>query len=209
LHEWLRPENYLEIGVYVGSSLVLSGPPTVAVGVDPEPRLLDPPNTVCKIFPMTSDHYFATRDVRRDIEADSLGVAFIDGLHLFEQALRDFINIERVSGPTTLALIHDTFAIDELTAEREQKTAFWTGDVWKIVPCLREVRPDLRLFTIPSPPSGVTVVSGLNANSTVLTERFNEIVSHYGLLPFQHDEVRRKECAAMASSDWKQSFLSY
>ena len=131
-----------------GTSIVLAQPPTVAVGIDPEPRLLHAPKTVCKIFPLASDDYFAVRDPRRDIEAETVDLAFIDGLHLFEQVLRDFINIERVSSPTTLVLIHDCFAIDALTAERNRKTEFWTGDVWKIIPCLREFRPDLQVFTI-------------------------------------------------------------
>ena len=121
-HDWLRPKSYIEIGVSTGASIVLAQPPTVAVGIDPEPRLLNAPKTVCKIFPLASDDYFAVRDPRHDIEAETVDLAFIDGLHLFEQVLRDFINIERVSSPTTLVLIHDCFAIDALTAERKRKT---------------------------------------------------------------------------------------
>ena len=137
-HNLLRPRSYIEIGVSTGASTVLAKPPTVTVAIDPEPRLLDLPKTTCKIFPLTSDEYFATRDPRLDLEAETVELVFIDGEHLFEQALRDFISIERISRPTTLVLIYDCFAIDALTAQREQKTSFWTGDVWKIIPCLRE-----------------------------------------------------------------------
>ena len=201
-HDWLRPKSYFEIGVSTGASIVLAKPPTVAVGIDPEPRLLNAPKTICKIFPLASDDYFAARDPRRDIEAETVDLAFIDGLHLFEQALHDFINIERISSPTTLVLIHDCFAIDALTAERERKTEFWTGDVWKIIPCLREFRPDLHVFTIATPPSGLGVVSRLDSRSTVLIDRFDEIVSRYVPLEVDPDEERRRECAVMVANNW-------
>jgi Methyltransferase domain len=201
-HDWLRPKSYIEIGVSRGASIVLARPPTTAVGIDPEPRLLNAPKTVCKIFPFTSDDYFATRDPHRDIEAKTADLALIDGLHLFEQALRDFINIEKISSPTTLVLIHDCFAFDALTAEREPSTIFWTGDVWKIIPCLREFRPDLDVFTIATWPSGLGVVSRLNSRSTVLVDRFNEIVSRYISLEVDPDDERRKECAAMVANNW-------
>jgi hypothetical protein len=202
-HDRLQPKSYIEIGVMTGESIVHAKPPTVAVGIDPQPRLIDAPKTVCKIFPLTSDDYFAMRDPRCDIEADAVDLAFIDGMHLFEQALRDFINIERVSSPTTLVLIHDTFALDALVARREwSPEMFWTGDVWKIIPCLREFRPDLHLFTIATPPSGLSVVTRLNPRSTVLIDRFEEIVSRYASLEFEPDIERRKKCAVMVPNDW-------
>jgi hypothetical protein len=204
-HDWLRPKNYVEIGVNIGGSIALARPPTVVVGIDPRPRLLCAPHTICKLFPLTSDKYFTARDVRRDIEAETVDLAFIDGLHLFEQALRDFINIERVSSSTTVVLIHDCFAIDALTAERERKTeALWTGDVWKVIPCLRDFRPDLNVLTIPTPPTGLGVVSRLDSRSMVLTDRFDEIVSRYLLLEFEPDEGRRRKDALMIANDWQQ-----
>src|SRR5262249_5652050 len=129
-HYQLRPKSYLEIGVDDGASIVLAKSPTVAIGIDPAPRLTSTPGTICKIFPMKSDEYFATRDPRSDFETEAADLALIDGMHLFEQALRDFINVERFSSPSTVVLIHDCFAIDALTASRQRKTAFWTGDVW-------------------------------------------------------------------------------
>ena len=203
-HYQLRPKSYLEIGVDIGASIVLAKSPTVAIGIDPAPRIASTPQTICKIFPMTSDEYFATRDVRSDIETETVDLAFIDGMHLFEQALRDFINVERFSSPSTVVLIHDCFAIDAPTASRQRKTAFWTGDVWKIVPCLKEFRPDLNIFTIATPPSGLGVVSGLNTRSTVLINQFEQIVSRYIGLDLDADEAQRRELAAMLENDWQQ-----
>ena len=113
-HNHLRPKSYLEIGVDTGASIVLAKFPTVAVGIDPAPRLTSTLETICKIFPMKSDEYFATRDVRGDIESEAANLVFINGLHLFEQTLRDFIHVEHFSTPSTLVLIHDCFAIDAL-----------------------------------------------------------------------------------------------
>ena len=203
-HEWLLPKSYLEIGVSTGASIVLAKPPTVAVGIDPNPQLLTAPATVCKIFPLTSDNYFAVRNPCADLEAETVDLAFIDGLHLFEQVLRDFINIERISSRQTVVLIHDSFPIDSLIAERERKTAFWTGDVWKIVPCLREFRPDLELFTIAAPPSGLSVVTRLDGRSTVLMDRFNEIVSRYASLQVDPDESQRRRRAVMVANNWEE-----
>ena len=84
-HDHLRPKNYLEIGVDTGASLVLAKFPTVVVGIDPVPRLNCTPTTICKIFPMMSGEYFATRDVRSDLEGETANLVFIDGQHLFEQ----------------------------------------------------------------------------------------------------------------------------
>ena len=213
-HDWLQPKSYIEIGVRTGESIAHAKPPTVVVGIDPDPRLLTAPKTVCKIFPLTSDGYFSDRDPRRDIEAETVDLAFIDGLHLFEQVLRDFINIERLSNPKTVVLIHDTFALDAFVARRESselghlarpsrlQNTFCTGDVWKIIPCLREFRPDLHVFTIATPPSGLSVVTRLDSRSTVLIDRFDEIVSRYALLELEPNMERRKECAAMVPNDW-------
>jgi tetratricopeptide (TPR) repeat protein len=202
-HDRFKPHSYLEIGVDQGASITLANPPTVAIGIDPEPRLQKAPKTVCKIFPLTSDDYFAGRDVRRDMEADTVDLAFIDGLHTFDQVLRDFINIEKIAGQQTIVLVHDCLAIDTLTAERERKTVFWTGDVWKFVPILRENRPDLNVFTIAAPPSGLGVVSGLDPRSTVLADNYDQIVARYRSIGVEPDQARRREQAAVIANRWE------
>lgn len=161
IHEWLRPVLYLEIGVLDGSSLALARPPTRAVCVDPEPRI----NVACKaeftIVPATSDDFFASPRAPA-LLSEGIDLAFIDGLHEFMQVVRDFWNVERLCKPGAVVLFHDTIPFDELSASHPQKTEWWTGDVWKIVPFLEACRPDLEIFTIKTAPSGLTVVKGLS-----------------------------------------------
>ena len=56
---------------------------------------------------------------------------------------------------------------------------FWCGDVWKIVITLLVHGLILRTFVIPTPPSGLGVITNLDPNSTVLSERYEPIVKEY------------------------------
>ena len=50
-------------------------------------------------------------------------LVFIDGLHLFEQVLRDLINVERHSTTDTVVLLHDCLPLDEVTSGRRRHDA--------------------------------------------------------------------------------------
>lgn len=175
----LAPEIIIEIGIYEGASLRLACPPTLAIGVDPNPSVSYKLKSETHIFPETSDNFFARRGPDALLAGRQLGVAFIDGLHLFEQVLKDFINLETYCGPCSVILIHDTVPLNEVTQNRDCNTIFHTGDVWKIVPCLKYYRPDLDIFTIATPPTGLTVLTGLNPNSRILSDRYEEVVSRF------------------------------
>src|SRR5262249_802618 len=84
IHRTLRPATYVEIGVMWGESLRLALPETRALGIDPHPRATDP-----RIYRMTSRAFFATHDPAA-ILGGPIEFAFIDGRHLFEEALADF-----------------------------------------------------------------------------------------------------------------------
>lgn len=182
--QWLRPSSYVEIGLGHGRSLALAGSNTVTIGIDPYQGAWEKLNYVCPngpatLFPLTSDDFFAHHDLRTVIGQETFDLAFIDGLHLFEQALKDFINLERYAGKNSVILIHDCLPIAPIVAERERCTGFWTGDVWRIIPCLKAFRPDLEIVTIPTKPSGLGVVTNLDATSTVLADNYDEIVHYY------------------------------
>ncbi len=186
-HEVLKPRRYLEIGVHRGHSLGLLGPVTHAVGVDPEPMVENPPDNAM-IISATSDDFFRDPDLQALLEGP-LDLAFVDGLHLFEQALRDVANVERHSSPDGIILIHDCLPIDAATSAREQTTMVWSGDVWKAVVALRRHRQDLTVTTVDVEPTGMAIVSGLDPDNTVLFDRYDEIVNELADLSFDDLEA--------------------
>jgi len=206
-HQWLRPASYVEIGLGHGRSLALAGPETKAIGIDPYQGFWEQLNYVCPdrpatLFPVTSDDFFANYDLCEVIGRDSFDLGFIDGLHLFEQVLKDFINLERYASKDSVVLIHDCLPIAPIVAERDRCTGFWTGDVWRIIPCLKTFRPDLKVMTIPTKPSGLGVVTNLDAASTVLSDNYDDIVRYYLTLncPESFDE-RRVVCNVVSAEE--------
>jgi hypothetical protein len=201
LYTRLRPESVLEIGVFNGDSLALVRPPAIAIGVDPCPRITVPLHAETHVFPETSDAFFARGGTRAVLGDRPLSIGFIDGLHVFEQALRDFIALEALCGPDSLIAIHDTVPLDEPTQTREQRTTFHTGDVWKLVLCLRAYRPDLDIFTIATAPTGLTLVQGLDPSSRVLAGRYDEAVARFIDLPFAASDAERIAAFELVPND--------
>jgi hypothetical protein len=180
VHTRLRPGNYLEVGVASGKTIALAAPSTRAVGVDPEPRIGVPLGPNVRIVRATSDAFFAKPDeVRALFAGAALELAFVDGMHLFEFALRDFAAIERLAAPAATILLHDCYPLDRRTAERVRQSVFWSGDCWRLVLALKKYRPDLSINTVATAPTGLTVVRNLDPASSVLTERMDEIVAEF------------------------------
>jgi Glycosyl transferase family 2 len=202
LYRALAPETVIEIGVHNGASLTRLRPPTVAIGIDPNPTVTYPLKTETHIFAETSDEFFAQRRPERLLAGRPLSAGFIDGLHLYEQVLRDFIGLEACCGPRSVLLIHDTVPLDEPTQSRTRETQFHTGDVWKAVLCLKCYRPDLDIFTIATPPAGLTVVTGLDPTSLVLKDRYQEAVAQFGDTPFSAIESILETALNVVPNDW-------
>jgi Methyltransferase domain len=200
-HEILRPERYLEIGVHEGHSLAFVRPGTRAVGVDPEPKVESPPdNTV--IVPTTSDAFFGDHELV-GLLGGPIDLAFVDGLHLHEQTLRDVANVEKRSSPDGVIMIHDCLPIDAKTAARERSTVVWSGDVWKVVVALRRHRPDLTVTTVDVEPTGLAIVSGLDPSNRVLHDDYNGIVEELAGLEFDDLEaVGRDEMLGVVAGRW-------
>jgi hypothetical protein len=177
LHERRAPNTYLEIGVRAGASLALA--PCRALGIDPAYRLtaeLD--GDVCLIRTV-SDEYFSRPDPLAPFDGRPVELAFIDGLHLFEFALRDFIHVERHATPTGIIVFDDVFPRTPQEASRARSTMAWTGDVYKILEVLQEYRPDLICLRVGTQPTGLLVVIGLDPGSTTLADHYSEIVSRH------------------------------
>ncbi|RYF39625.1 MAG: class I SAM-dependent methyltransferase, partial [Comamonadaceae bacterium] len=181
LHRALQPAVYLEIGVEKGESLALARPPTRAVGVDPAP-LGDPLAGCCvpaQLYRQSSADFLRAPPQDCALRPSGFDLAFVDGDHRFESVLDDFIGVESWAAPGALVVLHDTLPLTTLTAARERQSGFYTGDGWKIVPCLRALRPGLRTVTLPVAPTGLTLVARLDAASGVLRERRADILDSY------------------------------
>ncbi|MBE9187211.1 tetratricopeptide repeat protein [Microcoleus sp. LEGE 07076] len=179
LHLWLKPNSYTEIGIQYGTSLKLASSSTFSIGIDPTPVLNDYIPEHIKIFALPSDDFFEKYNLLSELNNLPLDLAFIDGLHLFEQALKDFINLEKHSHRKTVICFHDSLPIDCITSQRKRVTKFWSGDIWKIVPILKQYRPDLEVFTVATKPTGLTIVTNLNPTSEILSQNYEEIVNQY------------------------------
>jgi tetratricopeptide (TPR) repeat protein len=202
LYAHLKPKNVIEIGVSQSASLARVPAPAIAIGVDPVPSVIYPLQTEAHIFAETSDDFFARRNVRELLRGEPLSIGFIDGSHLFEQALRDFVNLERYCGPNSVIMFHDTVPLDEVTQRREPVTHFSTGDVWKTILCLKQYRPDLDIFTIATPPTGLTIVTRLDPRSTILAELYDRALADLINLPFSAVEHTLSSGLNLVPNDW-------
>jgi hypothetical protein len=202
IHRHLLPRTYAEIGVSSGRSLGLSLPGTRAVGVDPQPLITFRLPLSAKVVRLTSDDFFRRYKSKDLFGKTPLDLAFIDGMHLFEFALRDFMNLEKWCTPDSVILIHDCHPINELSAARVRSTKAWTGDVWKLVLCLKEFRPDLNVSTVGVPPSGLCVITGLDPASRVLETRYNEICERFIDLDYSVIAERTDGLLNAVANDW-------
>ena len=99
LHELLEPRSYFEIGVNTGRSLTMSR--TRSVGVDPFFAINRELHCDLHLVRASSDEFFARRHPFAHLDEPVVDLAFIDGMHLSEYALRDLINTERYTRSTS------------------------------------------------------------------------------------------------------------
>jgi hypothetical protein len=150
----LHLTSYLEIGVLEGETFA-NVTARRRYGVDPTPlfdAVLLPRRS--KFAVMTSDAYFTS--IRPSLRFD---VAFLDGLHTFEQTYRDVINTLSHL-PSGVVLIDDTVPSDEYSAIPDQEESYrardeaglegrpWHGDVWRVVILLDRHHRELEWRTI-------------------------------------------------------------
>jgi hypothetical protein len=174
LHEALAPRGYLEIGLRHGDSLALAGCP--AIGVDPAYRLKVPQGENVKLLRETSDEFFARDKPLRALRGAPLDLAFIDGMHLAEFALRDFIGVERLARWSSVVVFDDILPRSVEEAARDRRTLAWTGDVYKLLGTLAAHRPDLVCLRVGTEPTGLLLVLALDPASRLLRMRYDSIL---------------------------------
>jgi hypothetical protein len=151
---------YLEIGVSRGQAFQRISA-DVKIAVDPAFRLTErtrelanDKGRVVEYFETTSDAFFENETAL--LEQHPVDVALIDGLHTYEQVVRDVENTVRYLKNDGVIFLHDCNPPFELAGRRAEswdefmaqqsgplKIGIWNGDVWKAIVELRSTRPDL------------------------------------------------------------------
>ena len=159
----LAAQRYLEIGVAAGANFSKIQAP-IKWGVDPcEPQQLvrvAVDGDRVRYFQMTSDEFFDRQDSM--LRRDGIDVAFIDGLHSYEQALRDCEHCLVHLRPGGVIFLHDCNPMSAASAAPGSSyeevarlcpagwDGTWSGDAWKAIAALRATRADLRVCVLNS-----------------------------------------------------------
>lgn len=164
-----KVRTYLEIGVDTGEIFYQIDAP-LKIAVDPmfkftlrnklrnRFRLKN-----CLFFELTSDAFFAQQQSL--LKDHPIDLAFVDGLHTWQQCLKDIDNCLAHLNTGGYIVVHDcnppNAACETPVTQSQQEvsdraeagnipgwTGNWTGDVWKAIACLRATRDDLHIFTL-------------------------------------------------------------
>ena len=165
-----KVKNYLEIGVNRGKCLFNIKGPERRFAVDPffnfnlwkrfRAIILNPDNLKNHYFEVTSDAFFANEMAL--LQKNTLDLAFIDGLHTYEQSLKDTLNTLQYLDANGVIVLHDCNPLDALAAfpavdidkAREELgnhkdwKNIWNGDVWKTIVYIRKNHPELTAFVL-------------------------------------------------------------
>jgi hypothetical protein len=165
----VRAKTYLEIGVQTGKIISAIKGPT-KIGVDP--KFIYSPKvrlkkmiglTRFKAIEKTSDYFF--ENYADKLLPNGIDVAFVDGLHKYEQALKDVENCLKYLNDDGVIILHDCNPLNYAGAYRIEKSfqevveaaengdlpgwnGCWNGDTWKALVHLRITRDDLNIFTL-------------------------------------------------------------
>ncbi|WP_265444988.1 class I SAM-dependent methyltransferase [Flexivirga meconopsidis] len=179
---------YLEIGVRDGDSF-RAVTADRKIGVDPyEHKSMTKLRDGEQFFNKPSDDFFAedAGTVLRDRRVD---VGLVDGLHWFQQALRDVLNIERYSAPGGVILLDDMNPKTKELQDVFVQGKAWNGDVWKIGAYIQVERPDLEFYTIDAD-QGIGVIGNLNPNAPWPSD---DVLKKYEKLTYDYLDANRSE----------------
>jgi len=87
----------------------------------------------------TSDNFFKNNDNKFDL-------IFIDGLHYYQQVIKDINNSLEILNNDGFILVHDCLPKSLAQQAVPRYRGYWNGDVWKSIVELR-TKPNLDIFT--------------------------------------------------------------
>ena len=137
---------------------------------------------------MTSDTFFESYSPTTLLNGP-LDIVFLDGMHLYEFLLRDFIHVERHCRRNSVVLLHDCLPPDANVARRGIHDTtlraqslypnWWAGDVWKAALIIRKLRPELKMYAFDAPPTGLVAITNLDPASNILERAYYDAVAEY------------------------------
>jgi hypothetical protein len=162
----IQAKNYLEIGVNNGACFlrIRAG---YKMAVDPSFKIApgrklkyfvkNPWNFNNRYFEQTSDDFFKSQ--KPTLESHKPRLVLVDGLHTYEQALRDVLNSLSFLDDGGIILMHDcnpltedaalaAESIDDAKRKLKDYGGTWNGDVWKAIVHLRSLHRDLEVFVL-------------------------------------------------------------
>jgi hypothetical protein len=156
---------------------------TRSIGVDPAFRIKRELLCDLHLVRATSDEFFAREHPLAHFDRPVVDLAFIDGMHLAEYALRDLINTERYTHAASVIVLDDMLprSVEEADRQQDRPRArkAWAGDVYKILEPLVRLRPDLVTLMVDTEPTGTAVVLLPDPGSTALPDAYDELVPRF------------------------------
>lgn len=204
----LGAKRYLEIGVEQGINFFQIEADT-KFAVDPEFKIPGGGRDFegHYFFEMTSDAFFQSPP--HEIVEHGIDVVLVDGLHTYEQALRDVENCLRYLSTGGVIVMHDCLpaSLAEAAPSMEEARSTpgfkntWTGDVYKAVAHLRATRDDLFVAVIDSD-HGIGIVCLGSPESTL-----NISVEEAASLSYSDLRASTGQLLNLKSAEWLPNWL--
>jgi len=194
-------QTYLEIGVRNGDGFHQIKAPR-KIGVDPDRQnYTEKYNEI--YYEQKSDDFFA-QEADILFTNNKIDIALVDGLHEFQQALKDIINIFKYISENGYIFIHDCNPPTE-KHESTRDGSNWNGDVWKTLLYLKKHHPELKYFTLDCD-FGVGVVYGFSQLPAPLS--FSpEKVSLCKSLDYNYLNTHRQEVLNLKTRSFSRTFF--
>ncbi len=202
-------KSYLEIGVETGFSF-FQIQTQKKFAVDPNFKIpwsfKDSENE--KFFQMTSDEFFE-RFAEKVLPNEGVDIVFIDGLHTFEQSLKDVQNSLRFLSSNGFVIMHDCLPKNypsslpslEDAVKHPEFDGEWSGDVYKTIIYLRTFFKDLFVAVLDCDHGVAIVKKGTPENMLNLT--LDEVKS----IDFFRLMERKEELLNLKSWEWFKNWL--
>lgn len=107
-------------------------------------------NIFNKYYQMKSDDFFIKHN--RLFKNSKIDIAFIDGLHEYNQVIRDVNNCLNFLSKNGVIVLHDCNpdSMEHAYPPEKRITNVWFGDTWKAIVYFRSYRQDLNVFVLDS-----------------------------------------------------------